>query len=141
MTQAKEDMRDMNLLFYSTVTDGAGERLLRVIEEVVPAEKTEIYRTIDTLTRRLRQPAHHPTIAVLFAASRQDLLEIASIKELIWNLRIILILPDREKDTIAKGHTLRPRFLTYSNSDFADVAAVLRKMLGNVSSSDEAHHV
>jgi len=124
-------MRDMNLLLYAPVRDGVGERLQKVVEAMVPVHNTEIYRTVETLTRRLREPAHRPSIAVLLAASREDLLEILSIKELIWDLRIILILPDREKDTIAKGHALRPRFLTYSDSDVTDVAVVLRKMLGS----------
>ncbi|MCD6199973.1 MAG: hypothetical protein J7K15_15635, partial [Deltaproteobacteria bacterium] len=54
-----------------------------------------------------------------------------SVRDLIWDLRLILILPDREAGTIAKGHILRPRFLTYLDSDFTEVAAVLKKMLSN----------
>ncbi|MDP3029372.1 MAG: hypothetical protein Q8O04_07735 [Deltaproteobacteria bacterium] len=37
--------------------------------------------------------------------------------------------PDQEKDTIAKGHSPRPRFVTYADSDFLDVAAALGKIL------------
>jgi hypothetical protein len=90
----------MNCLFYSRIKDGAGERLLKVVEQVFPEEKREIFRKIDCLSNRLRQPRDN-------------------------NL------------TIAKGHTLRPRFLTYADSDFAEVVAVLSKMFENTNLSKE----
>jgi len=37
--------------------------------------------------------------------------------------------PDQEENTIAKGHSLRPRFVTYADSDFPDVVAALGKTL------------
>ena len=120
-----------NLLLYAKMTDGAAKRLRRVIEVLVLKENMEMYRTIDSLSRRLRQPRNDLPIAVLLAASRQDLLELLSIGNLLDGIRIILILPDRKDGTIAKGHRLRPSFLTYVDSDFLDVAAVLMKMQGN----------
>ena len=123
----------MNLLFYATVTNGPGKRLQKVIKGLVPRNmRTENYRTINSLTHRLRRPTHDLAVAVLFAASKQDLLDILSVRDLLEDLRIVLLIPNRQKDTIAKGHTLRPRFLTYADSDFSDVAAVLRKMLENI---------
>ncbi len=121
----------MNILLYASVTDGAGERLQRVIEGLFPEEYIEIYRTIDSLSHRLRRPTHDLNIAVLLADSRDALSGILSIRDLLLHLRIILVLPDDQDDTIAKGHTLRPRFLTYVYSDFLDVAAVLNKILRN----------
>ena len=121
----------MNLLLYTTETKGNGKHLQGVIEGVVPEDKTEIYRTIDSLSHRLRRPRSDLDVAVLLAASNEDLLDLLSISALLDDLRVILLLPNREKDTIAKGHTLRPRFLTYADSNFSDVAAVLSKMLQN----------
>jgi len=48
----------------------------------------------------------------------------------LWDTRIILILPDRDRETITNGLKLRPRFFTYADEDFGEVAAVLAKMLG-----------
>ena len=121
----------MNLLFYARVTDDIENRLQRMIEGLVPKDDTEIYRTIDSFANRLRQPRYNLAVAVLLAASRQDLLDLLSIRDLLDGIRIILVLPDREDGTIAKGHRLYPRFLTYADSDFLDVAAVLSKMLQN----------
>jgi hypothetical protein len=68
-------------------------------------------------------------IVILHAADRTDLDEILSIRQLLDDLRTILILPDRDHDTIAQGLTLRPRYLSFTDGDFGDVSAVLAKML------------
>ena len=99
----------MKLFLYATDRCRSGKQLQRVIEALVSKEDREIYRTIDGLTFRLRQPKPDPPIAVLLAASREDLSEILSLRDLLGDIRIMLVLPDRERDTIAKGHTLRPR--------------------------------
>lgn len=121
----------MNLIFYGTETDEPGKRLQRVLEAVVPEKKREICRTIEGLCQRLRRPVDDLDIAVLLAASREELSDILSIRDLLTDIRVILVLPDRADDTIAKGHTLRPRFFTYADSDFVEIAAVLSKMLAS----------
>jgi len=119
----------MKILYYTSTTNGAGERLQEAIESVVQAENTEIYRNLESLIQRLRRPTQLWDVSILCTNSRADFLDLLSIRELLLNLRIILILPDDNAETITKGHTLFPRFLTYANSDFKDVAAVLKKMI------------
>jgi hypothetical protein len=121
----------MELLIYSTKTEGAGERLLRVTGLLLPEYKFEICRSVNELSRRLRQPVFGPTVALLLASSKAELQDILSIRDLLGDAKIILIVPDANPDTLAKGHTLKPRFLTYSESDFIDVIAVLKRMFSN----------
>ena len=121
----------MNILLYEPVGEGNNTQFHRMIEGLDLECGMEIYRTIESLSQRLRQPEKNLTVAVLFATSSRELLDIISIKDLLFNVRIILILPDREEDTITKGHSLRPRFLTYADSNYGDIAAVLCKMLGD----------
>ena len=120
----------MNMLFYRPGTNATGKELQSLIEAQVPQVKTDIYRTMDSLSRRLRQPGREWDAAVLLAATREDLSDILSIRKLLGDVRIILILPDREEHTVAEGHRLRPRFLTYTDSDLGEVTSVLKKMLG-----------
>ena len=90
----------------------------------------EVFRNIESLAQRIRRPLPNRfNIVILLAASREDLADILSIRYLFHDVSIILVLPDQEAETIAKGHTLRPRFLTYTDSDFEEVAAVLNKMI------------
>ncbi|MEQ8152208.1 MAG: hypothetical protein ABRQ30_05950 [Smithellaceae bacterium] len=122
----------MPLLVYSTKTNDAEERLLRVIELLLPEKKLKFYRSIDDLSARLRQPVFNPRIIILLAASRKELENILSIRELLEDAKIILIVPDTDPATLARGHTLRPRFLSDCNSDFVDVAAVVGQMIKNL---------
>ena len=129
----------MNLLLYINGLNGAGIRLQRVIETGISKDRIEVYRDVVSLTHRLRRPRIDLDIAVLLVSSREDLEAILSIVELFFDLRVILILPDREKETISKGHKLYPRYLSYVDGDFSDVAAVLKKMLGHLQANTKQH--
>ncbi len=120
----------MKLLFFVGIINGAGKRLYRIIQSLVPLSQVESHPTIESLNRRLRKPVGHLNIAVMLTSNKKDLLDLLALRDLFWNLRIILIIPDRKPETIAMAHILRPRFLSYADGDFSDVAAVLEKMLG-----------
>jgi hypothetical protein len=119
----------MKVLYFGTTNNGAGKRLQKAIESVVSIENTEICRDIEELGRRLRLPTCDISISVFFTKSKAELFDLVLIKKLLLNLRIILILPDGDNETITMGHTLFPRFLTYADSDFKDVEAVLEKII------------
>lgn len=124
--------RNMTVLIYSIKTKGVGERFLQVIETVTSERNVDIYRSIDALSRGLRQPRNDVTIDLLLASSKKELLNLPSIRDLLWDMKIILVLPNSDPDTVAKGRLLKPRFLSYCDSDFVDVAAVLSLMIRNL---------
>ncbi len=127
--QTKGAQHQMNVLFYATANDGVGERFRREVEASVPKKKREIHRTCDSLSRRLLQFPSDLPIAVLLASRIEDLLELLPVRSLLLDIRTILILPDREKNTVALGHFFDPLFLSYADSNFKKVAAVLKKMI------------
>ena len=120
----------MNVLFYAAVKNGVAKKLQQEVEELVPEGKGEVHRTIDSLSHSLSRPADELNIAVLLAVNMDSLLELIYIRSLLSDVRVILILPDRKDTTISIGHTLHPRFLSYADSNFKDVGAVLKKMMG-----------
>jgi hypothetical protein len=122
----------MNLLVYAEKSGEVAQYLQQVIEEIVPRKNVEIYRNFSSLSYRLQQPMTGLDIAILLAGSDQDLTDFLSLQELLSGLRILLIIPDREPNTFAKAHTLRPRFMTYTDSGFEDLRAVLGKMCKRV---------
>ena len=121
----------MDILLYTTKGNRAGTYLKHVIESLVFEGKTEAYDSIEAFGIRLGQTLYEEAIAVLLAGNREELLKILSIGDLLNDIPIILIIPDQDEDTIHKAHALRPRFLTQTNSDFKDVAAVLKKVIAN----------
>lgn len=119
----------MKVLFYTGPAEENGEKIQSVVEALVPKQKIEIYRTTKTLSQRLRRPIGSLTLAVLFTATQEDFQDLLSLHDLLCDLRIVLILPDRDTETVSKGLTLRPRFFSFADSDFTEVSAVLAKML------------
>jgi hypothetical protein len=128
-------MPKMNLALYANTENGTGEQLQRVLESTVPEAQVESCMTLECLDSKLKQPANRVSIAVLLAASRQELSELYAIKDLFRDIRIILILPDSKSETITLGHKLAPRFISYNNGNYNDVGAVLRKMVAYMKSN------
>jgi hypothetical protein len=122
-------MNTVNVAIYFNENNRDGDRLEGILQELAPSEEIRAYRSVDDLSRSLRQPGHTFDIVVLVPATGRELLNLLRIRYLLTDLRIVLILPDRLGDTIARGHTLYPRYISYAHGDFSDVAAVLEKML------------
>ena len=99
-----------------------------MVGHLIWQDSIEIFYSYKRLSLRLRNPSGNEDIALLLASTRDDLNEFVACGHLLSNLRLILILPDGKKETIAQGHLLRPRFISYGDSDFSDVALVLQKM-------------
>lgn len=121
----------MNVLVYVNQTDDSAKKFISVIPTLSAKDNVKIYHTLDDLATRLRQPEVDQTVIVLFAASREELGGILSLRDFLQDRKIIIILPDREQDTITKGYSLHPRFLTFVDSDFGDAVAVINKMTKN----------
>jgi hypothetical protein len=118
-----------NIIVYSKAKNGIGAKLCKAVEAVPTRTQVETFRTISALSKRLHKPALNFPIVVLLAMNREDLEHIVAIQDLLFDFRIVLILPDKEMNTMALGHTLRPRFVSYRDSSFKDVGAVLNKMI------------
>jgi hypothetical protein len=122
----------MNLLVYAAKSGEVAQHLQQVIEDIVPKESFEIYRNFNSLSYRLQQPMNGLKIAILLADSDQDLTDFLSLQDLLSELRILLILPDRDSGMVSKAHALSPRYLAYADGDFDDVNAVLTRMFASL---------
>jgi len=119
----------LRLLLYFSDSETAGRKLLEAVYKRIPPEETEVHRDMKSLSDRFRRPRGELRVAVILCSSREELSQIVSLGPLISDLRILLLLPDRERETIARGHTLYPRFLSFVDESFEEVGAVLGKML------------
>jgi hypothetical protein len=119
----------MSLIIYEKVSDGIAEQLKWMMKPLIVEDKMEVYHTISILSKRLSRPIDGRVIMVLVAADQNDLLDIFAIRELFGMIRIIIILPDREDESVRMGHQLQPRFLTYTDGELSEVYSVLRKLL------------
>jgi hypothetical protein len=119
----------MKLLLYTTGSQKIVERIKTGLKLSGPDGIMEVYRTINDLSWRLRQPKDDPTILVLAPAIPEDILDLFAIRHLFRNCRIVFVAPDLENETLSIAHRLRPRFLSYNDGDFGELCIVVSKML------------
>jgi hypothetical protein len=120
------------IIFFSTMSEGTGKRLLQSIEEVVSEKDLELCRNTNALFMMLCRPRNGATIAILHTSSEREFADIFPLRDLLLDIRVILVMPDSDPKTLSKGHLLRPRFMTDCNSDFKEITAVLKRMIENL---------
>ncbi|MEW5724981.1 MAG: hypothetical protein AB1896_17855 [Thermodesulfobacteriota bacterium] len=119
----------MTVLFWSAAKTEAESLLCGIVESVSAGRVVESLPDLEALARRLRRPGADEVAVVLLAGTREALEALLSMEEFLRDRKIILVLPDHDKETVALGHRLGPRFLTYLDSDLSDVGAVLTRMI------------
>ena len=119
----------MQLFFYSSSDNAHKKRLEAKIHEVIAAKRIEFFESLGDLRERLHRIIEPGSIAVLFVINREELLRMLMLRELLPEIFVILILPDRSESTIGLAHLLLPRFLTQKEDPFADLKEVLIKMV------------
>ena len=119
----------MKCIFYEKKSGIIAGQIIGLLKASAIENNTELYHTIRTLSQRLTRPIDGLAIMVLIAGDRKDLLSILAMQKLFGVIKIIIILPDREDESVKIGYKLQPRFLTYVNGDISEVHGVLRKML------------
>lgn len=124
-----------SILLYLNPRHNKDIELKSMVETVVLKEHITIVRNMDQLLRILRQPLNGIIAAIIHASSEEELMNLTSFKDLLIRIPLILVLPDQEQNTITKGHTLRPRYITYSDSNLADVRDVFRKIVGRANAT------
>ena len=119
----------MKIFLYSELGDQSVNILEKLIKTHFPELEMVVYRTVNDLSQGLRQPTEDLGIMIFHVSNNEDLNNILSIRYLLQNIRIILLLPNKAPETLVLAHQLRPRFLANINSDLAEITAVLKKML------------
>jgi hypothetical protein len=118
----------VSLMVYCGTTQGSFQRVMNVICRALPEYPPEVFDSMDKLVARLRTSINEEVVAVILPADLAQLRVLASFSQWFSSARLLLILPDLEEETIACGHLLRPRFLTWLGGDLHELAAVLQRM-------------
>lgn len=118
----------MNILLYAAQDTESGGRLQRAVETLESLESLTCCSQLPELLQHLRTPEPLPETVVVQAASWQELNRIEPFRFRLEQVFFVLVLPDDRSETVARGHRLRPRFIAYQDSDFAEVGAVLGRL-------------
>ena len=118
----------MDIVIWSTPESRHLQRLLAALKTVLSGTEFKLFDSLDTLSQYLRFAITGQSLTILLAETAQDLEDLVSLEQLIHNAKLLLIIPDGGARNVVLGHTLRPRYLSYADGDFTDVAAVLERI-------------
>jgi hypothetical protein len=88
----------------------------------------DLFQSPESFYERLQQPISAGTAALIVTGGAKDLRRLVPMGEFLWNLRVIVALPDDSPETLNLARRFWPRYIAPKDSDFSDVAAVLKKM-------------
>ena len=119
----------MQLIFYASKNDIYEEKLEAAIISAAPGIAIERFSRLADLRERLRDIVEPNSIAVLMAGDREELQNLQAFREMLIEIYIILVLPDRQTETIKQAHLLRPRFLCSILDNFIELKLIIHKMI------------
>jgi hypothetical protein len=120
---------NIQIICYSSQQKDLSERLSFLLNSLASDVTLVVHRTLESFSSDLGKFRGGEVIAIVVAASKEELADIVSIKDLLVNRRVLLVLPDLDEETVARGHALRPRFVSHIHGNLGEVAAVLKKMI------------
>jgi hypothetical protein len=121
----------MKTLFYSSRDDPNTKRLEGAVRQVIPESHLEFFHDLHRLEERLRKPIEPDSIAVLSVLNKDELKKMQSLRRLLPEIYVVLVIPDQRKSTLALAHLLLPRFLSPQDGDYENLKFVLQKMYIN----------
>ena len=128
----------MQIFLYISQNVESGRRLLRLILKMGRQKNIMSFVSLDEAKKQLKLSVHSGDILIFLADTDEELNQLYAIKDVVDDVRIILILPNNQPETLALAHLLRPRFITYIDRDVAEVGSVFQKMLNHVADSSSS---
>jgi hypothetical protein len=119
----------MSILLFSNNGQECENRLVEVVRSLTRSHALEVFHSVEELAIRFREPRGSLAVMIFIAGSRKDLIDLHDINNMFFDLPMILILPDRMKETARLGFKLYPRFVSYGDGKFEDVKGVLGNLL------------
>jgi hypothetical protein len=119
----------MALIVYIPSENHLERRFLALLEMAIPDKRFEICHSIDELSVKLEMPLLNVRVAILFAVTRTEITQILALGDWMADVKSIVVLADEDKEMMAMAHKLRPRYVTWVNSDLIDLVTVARRMV------------
>jgi len=119
----------MMLLLYAKAKNGVSSELKQVLNGRTSDACLESYSNLDDVFQRLRQPRLNLKIGVLAVGSEAELDRLLTIRELLSDMRLVIVLSDKDPQTVSKAHALAPRFITFSDAGIDPLVSVVEKMM------------
>jgi hypothetical protein len=117
------------MLFYAQARNDVFKSMKQSLNGRASEASLESYTTLEDLLQRLRRPRGNLEIGVFSIGSVAELDLLLSIKDLLTDMRLVLLLADNDPQTLSKAHALAPRFISFIDAGIEPLVSVVEKML------------
>lgn len=130
----------MNLFFYADAESEAAEQFKKHLL------KRGILSDLTVLPEGSRLNSHHSLklrsgdVMILFASTNKEFENLLEIHDRFDHFLVILILPNRDTEIVAVSHMLKPRFITFIDSDITDLEKVITRIQSRSNPYQEKSH-
>jgi hypothetical protein len=112
------------ILFYAAQDN----QIVQTLERQLAEFRVARCRAFSAMESRLRKPNHGLEIVLMVVADLKEMGGIEAIEGLMRDLRLVLVLPDRDAELVSQAHKLAPRFIAYADQGTEQIGAVMKKM-------------
>jgi hypothetical protein len=124
-----EQAVDMNLMIYASPFDRTAGKMVKHLCSRYRGSNTVYLSSLGEVEACLRQPSCLGRLMVLMPKDRKDLDALITLSHLMRDHRLVLVLPEDDIRINAQSHMMRPRFVTYSDCDPAQLTLVVDRLM------------
>lgn len=117
----------MELLVFVNPKDVSKERFFQKISKV-PTLSPMFVQEHRRFKSLLMQKALDRRVILFFSYDQDDLAMVLSLKEYLSGSKLVMVLPEMDAKTVKQCLSISPSYMTYAQSDFSDIIAVLEKI-------------
>ena len=118
----------MKVLIFASRNDLSQKAAESIVNGFVNKNYAEVYFRLTSFLKRLHIPRGNLELILLLIGNHRDLESLIEYKDMLFDIPIILLLPDMEKMTMKQGLKLYPRYISCLNGSLDDVMDVLEKI-------------
>lgn len=125
----------MNLFFYENTPSPEAEQFIRLLRSRKSLQRLRRLPTDNHDMGDHGFQIHSGDLVVLFATTDAELTALQKKHEMFADFQVILILKDHSITNIITSHVLRPRFISFADSNTHNLEHVIQKINKNTTSN------
>lgn len=119
----------MQLNVFTNAQSSASFKLIKALGSLTFAY--EVSNDIGDFIKAILVPHMGEKVALFHASDAMELGILFRYKDALRYHKLLLVLPDNHLETMRKGHTLLPRFITSQDINFEEILGVINKIYAN----------
>lgn len=125
----------MKLFFYEYSPSVEAEQFLKLLRSRKSLQKLRLLPTESKDMAGHNLAARSGDLLILFAVTDAELTTLLNRQEMFLDFQIILILKDHSISNIIASHILKPRFISFADSDIRNLEQVILKIKKNTANN------